>query len=314
METTKFKNPLVLQRADPWVYKHTDGYYYFTASVPQFDRIELRRARKIEELCLAEPKTVWFKHEKGIMSANIWAPEIHYVDRIWYIYFAAAHTSKTNEGLYDHRIYVLENESPNPLDGQWAEKGQIKTEWETFALDATTFTHNGTRYLVWGQKDPKIKGNSNLYIAKMSNPWKLDGGQVMISKPEYEWETVGFRVNEGPAVIKHGGKIFITYSASATDSNYCMGMLSADVSSDLLNKSSWKKSNAPIFASCDKTSVYGPGHNCFTTDESERDIMIYHARGFKEISGDPLYDPNRDTYAKYLEWDEEGNPVLGKAE
>ena len=43
-------NPVVEQRADPWVYKHTDGYYYFTASVPEFDRIEVRRSRHIQEL------------------------------------------------------------------------------------------------------------------------------------------------------------------------------------------------------------------------------------------------------------------------
>ncbi|MCY7185891.1 hypothetical protein MK534_09240, partial [Streptococcus gallolyticus subsp. gallolyticus] len=29
-----YHNPIVLERADPWVYKHTDGYYYFTGSVP----------------------------------------------------------------------------------------------------------------------------------------------------------------------------------------------------------------------------------------------------------------------------------------
>ena len=31
--------PLIEQRADPCIYRHTDGYYYFTASVPQYDRI-----------------------------------------------------------------------------------------------------------------------------------------------------------------------------------------------------------------------------------------------------------------------------------
>ena len=42
--------PIVLQRADPWCYMHTDGYYYFTGSVPEYDRIELRRAKSIKEL------------------------------------------------------------------------------------------------------------------------------------------------------------------------------------------------------------------------------------------------------------------------
>jgi GH43 family beta-xylosidase len=28
-----YNNPIVIQRADPLYIKHTDGYYYFTASV-----------------------------------------------------------------------------------------------------------------------------------------------------------------------------------------------------------------------------------------------------------------------------------------
>ena len=28
---------IVPNRADPWIYKHNDGQYYFTASVPEYD-------------------------------------------------------------------------------------------------------------------------------------------------------------------------------------------------------------------------------------------------------------------------------------
>ncbi|WP_279484929.1 hypothetical protein [Actinomadura sp. GC306] len=31
------------------------------------------------------------------------------------------------------------------------ELGRLVTPWDTFSMDATTFTHNGTRYLVWAQ-------------------------------------------------------------------------------------------------------------------------------------------------------------------
>ena len=51
--------------------------------------------------------------------------------------------------------------------------GRIKTKWEYFALDATTFEHKGIRYYVWAQKDPEIEGNTNLYIAKLLNPWTV---------------------------------------------------------------------------------------------------------------------------------------------
>ncbi|XEC93567.1 family 43 glycosylhydrolase [Paenibacillus tarimensis] len=303
-----YVNPVILQRADPWVYLHTDGYYYFTASVPEYDRIEVRRSRTIQGLGEAETAVVWLKHETGTMSANIWAPEIHYVDGKWYIYFAAAR----DDSRFEHRMYVIECDSPNPLEGQWIEKGQLKTNWESFSLDATSFQHNGVQYLVWAQKDPAIPGNTNLYIAPMSNPWTIRGRQVMITKPEYDWEVIGFLVNEGPAVIKRNGRIFISYSASATDHNYCMGLISASEESDLLDPSSWTKSPVPVFAANEETRQYGPGHNSFTVaEDGVTDVLIYHARNYKDIKGDPLFDPNRHTRAQAFEWNEDGTPNFG---
>lgn len=305
-------NPLIEQRADPWIYKHTDGYYYFTASVPEYDRIELRRSETIQGLAEAPAVTIWRKHESGRMSANIWAPELHYIDGKWYVYFAAAHTSDTKDGLFDHRMFVLENASANPLEGAWEEKGQIKTKWESFSLDATTFEHNGIRYYVWAQKDPDIPGNSNLYISEMENPWTLKGEQVCLTIPEYEWEKIGFLVNEGAAVLKKNGRIFMTYSASSTDEHYCMGMLTADENSNLLDPASWRKSPEPVFATSEANSQYGPGHNSFTVSEDGTlDLLVYHARSYKEIEGDPLYDPNRHTRVQPIMWNEDGTPNFG---
>jgi GH43 family beta-xylosidase len=301
------KNPIVEQRADPWVYKHRDGYYYFTGSVPQYDRIEIRRAKTIQELGAAQPVDVWKKCETGIMSANIWAPEIHFIGGKWYIYYAAARA----DAIFDHRMYVIENESANPLEGEWLEKGQIKTDWESFSLDATTFEHNGVLYLVWAQKDPEITGNSNLYIAEMENPWTIKSPQVMITTPEFEWEKIGFLVNEGAAVLKRNGKIFITFSGSATDNNYCMGLLTADENADLLNPQSWAKTEKPVFQTSVENAQYGPGHNCFTTSPEGEDVLVYHARNYREIEGDPLWDPNRHARAQVFSWNPDGTPNFG---
>ncbi|MBD3921247.1 family 43 glycosylhydrolase [Paenibacillus sp. PR3] len=308
----EYQNPVLLQRADPWVYKHTDGYYYFTASVPEYDRIEVRRSQTIQGLAQGEVSVAWRKYETGPMSANIWAPEIHFIDGKWYIYFAAARTTETQDGLFDHRMFVLENASANPLEGEWVEKGQVITEWESFALDATSFNHKGTQYLVWAQKDPSIKGNSNLYIAPLANPWTLGAKQVMITTPEYEWEKIGFLVNEGAAVLKRNGKIFISFSGSATDYNYCMGLLWADENADLMDPASWNKLPEPVFQTNEANSQYGPGHNSFTVSEDgKHDVLVYHARNYKEIVGDPLYDPNRHARAQVLTWNEDGMPVFG---
>ena len=83
----KFNEPWILQRADPFVCKK-DGWYYFTASVPAYDSIVLRRAKKLADLPQAEEVIIWKKHESGPMSKHIWAPELHYLEGKWYIYFA----------------------------------------------------------------------------------------------------------------------------------------------------------------------------------------------------------------------------------
>lgn len=307
-----YQNPLVLQRADPWVIRH-NGMYYFTGSYPAYDRICLRAARHLNDLQAAPEKEIWHKHESGPMSKYIWAPELHYIDGKWYIYFAAAQQSFSPDQLPTHRIYVLENDSEDPMTGTWVEKGQIHTQWDTFSLDATTEVINGVQYLVWAQKDPNIEGNSNLYIATMENPWTLSSKPVMLSKPEYDWECVDFKVNEGPAILIHGGHVFITYSASGTGVPYAVGLLSTHLGANLLDPASWTKSEKPVFATCVANHQYGPGHNCFTVSEDGKTtLMIYHCRDYTHIVGDPLADPNRHACVTEVHWKDDGMPDFGQ--
>ncbi len=303
-----YTNPLVNQRADPHIFRHTDGYYYFTATVPEYDRIVLRRATTIQGLSTAPETVIWTKHATGDMGAHIWAPEIHFIDGKWYVYFAAGRA----DDVWKIRMYALESSAANPLTGGWTEKGRIATPMDSFALDATTFVVNGVRYLSWAQKDPAIDTNSNVYLARMANPWTITGTPVRLTVPTYGWETAGHKVNEGPAVIQRGGKVFMSYSASATDSNYCLGLLTASAGGNLLDPAAWKKSPVPVFTSNAATGQYGPGHNSFTTSEDGRsDVLVYHDRNYKNITGDPLNDPNRRTRVQKLYWNADGTPDFG---
>jgi GH43 family beta-xylosidase len=302
----QYTNPLVNQRADAQIYKHTDGYYYFTATVPEYDRLVLRRSTTLQGLSTAPETVIWRKHSSGIMGAHIWAPEIHFIDGKWYIYFAAG----ASNDVWAIRMYVLEGTGANPLTATWTEKGRISTPWNTFSLDASTFVANGSRYLTWAQSEPNAA--SSLYIAKMSNPWTLTGPTTRISTPTYDWERRGIPVNEGPTVIQRNGRIFMTYSASATDANYCLGLLTASATSDLISASAWTKTASPVFASNAATGQYGPGHNSFTTSEDGRsDIFVYHDRSYQDINGDPLNDPNRRTRLQKLYWNADGTPNFG---
>lgn len=310
MNESGFPNPFITQRADPFILRH-DGDYYFIASVPEYDRLEIRRASTLMGLRDAPGKTVWRKHSHGAMSALIWAPELHHVDGKWYIYFAAAHEPDIIDGLFQHRMFVLECTDSDPLTGHWLERGQMVTPLDSFSLDATTFAHQGRQWYLWAQKDPAIAGNSNLYLAPMKSPWQIDGTPLCLSQPEFDWECRGFSVNEGPAVIRHGQRLLVTYSASATDENYCMGLLWIDVDDDPLDKANWHKSATPVFTTCREHHQFGPGHNSFTTDEQGRDVLVYHCRNYTEIEGDPLWDPNRHTRLKYLQWDADSMPLFG---
>jgi GH43 family beta-xylosidase len=170
-----FQTPLIYDHADPWVYLRTDGMYYFTATVPEYDRLIIRGSDTIEGLSTADEKVIWEKYETGIMGSHIWAPELHYLDGKWYIYFAA------------------------------------------------------------------------------------------------------------------GG------------------------AEDVLKAASWEKSAVPVFKSSDEHGVYGPGHNSFTTTKDGKyDLLVYHARSYKEIDGNPLRDPNRHMRVQILTCDEDGYPVFGE--
>ncbi|HEY5553246.1 MAG TPA: glycoside hydrolase family 43 protein [Opitutaceae bacterium] len=304
----EYPNPLIHQRADPHIVRHTDGYYYYMGTVPEYDRLELRRATTIAGLATADEKVIWRKHSTGPMGAHIWAPEIYHIDGKWYVYFAAGEAEK----IWNIRIYVLENTSANPLEGEWVERGRIDTGWESFALDASTFEHRGRRYLLWAQKDPEVRGNTNLYIAEMGTPTSIKKPAVMLSKPEFPWEQLRYWVNEGPVILRKHGRLFLTYSAAGTGPEYCVGMLTASEDADLLDPGSWIKSPEPVFKTSEENGIFGPGHHCFTVAEDDvTDLIVYHARSYKEIVGDPLRDPNRHTRVQAVKWRDDDTPDFG---
>ena len=301
-------NPIVQQRADPFLYRDTSsGCYHFTATVPDFSALEIRSACRLQDLQQAEPVLVWQKKASGPMSANIWAPELHRIDQRWYLYFAAG----DRERPFHIRMYVLSNDHADPKQGQWREEGQLQTHIDSFALDATTFEHNGQRYLVWAQQDAAATYNSALWLAKMSSPTQIVPPVIKLTEPELDWEVQGYKVNEGPAVLIRHGRVLLTYSASATDHRYAMGMLWADANADLLDSASWHKGASPVFATNAELKRFGPGHNSFVlAEDGKTDLMLYHSRDYQQLQGSALTDPNRHARIRPLGWDAAGWPLF----
>lgn len=300
----------IKHNADPFATK-INGKYYFIATAPKYDYIALRESDTLLNLSQAEEKIIWKKHDEGEMSGYIWAPELHYIDGAFYIYVAASRA----DNIWRVRPYVLKCEG-DPMIDEWEELGMMQPaegdgfSFNSFSLDMTVFENKGKWYTVWAEKIGVWKGISNLCIAELETPFKLKTKQVILSTPTYDWERVDEWVEEGPAVLKHNGKIHLTYSASATGACYCMGMLTVDENAELLDPNNWDKERYPVLKTDAKLEVYGPGHNSFVKDEEGNDICVYHARDFEKIEGNPLDDINRHALLLKVVYDENHKPVF----
>lgn len=307
-----FTNPLLEHGPDPWVIE-ADGWYYYMNSTGE--NLTIWKTRDMTDLRHARKTVVWTPPAGTRASKELWAPELHRFDGKWYLYFAA--DGGRNEG---HRIYVLENLAEDPTTGTWLLKGKVGDATDKWAIDATAFRNDGPGgdhrlYLLWSGWEGDVDGQQNIYIARLKDPWTVDGPRMMVSHPQYPWEMVGdlpgrhVNVNEGPEVLAHDGKVFLIYSASGcwTD-RYELGEVEASASANLMDAGSWTKLDHPIFAEDPTRRVFGPGHNgFFKSPDGTQDWIIYHANPEAHEGCGDLRSPRIQPFT----WNGDGSPKFG---
>lgn len=291
------RNPIHNGGGDPWVVAWEGSYYYCystgngvsIAKMPSLHQLQLRGM------------TVYTAPAGTAYSKEYWAPELHYIRGEWYIYVAADDGNNEN-----HRMYVLKGTSENPR-APYEMVGQITDPSDKWAIDGTVMELNGELYFLWSGWEGDKDGKQNIYIAHMSDPCTIDSERVMISTPEYNWETVEWPdVNEGPTVLQHDGRTFVVYSASGSWTDYyCLGMLTL-VGDDPMNPDHWEKEAQPVF-SRNEGVCYGPGHSSFSTAVDGSVWMIYHGN---LVSGSGWN--GRSVWISPVTFDETGKPVFGK--
>jgi GH43 family beta-xylosidase len=301
-----FQNPLLQNGADPWIYKHTNGMYYFM--VTRGNRLDLWTSPTITGIAAATPQTIWTPPAQGPNCKHIWAPEIHHIRGKWYIYYTANDGKTGKEGGETRRVFVLENDSTDPTAGAWIDRGHLRTTYA--GLDGTVLQLRDELYFIYSGYGYFPEYGSALYIRRMTDPWTLEEGEdVLISAPTEAWEKQGgLAVNEGPVFLRNNGRLFLIFSASATWSDdYSLGMLSASEGADLLRPESWRKSAGPIFAKSEVNQVFGPGHNSFTkSPDGTEEWIVYHAI---DVSGGG--SSRRSTRAQKFGWHADGSPDFG---
>lgn len=298
--TNPFTNPIAQHGQDPWVVAHQGAFYYCYSGG---GAIHVRVAKRLEQIGRGRAVVVWRAPEAGAYAKEIWAPELHRIGDRWYIYFAADNGENRN-----HRMFVLRSEGDDPL-GPFTFVGKVADKHDRWAIDGTVYQHgNGRLYFIWSGWPGETNGVQNLYIAPMSDPVTIAGEGVMISTPTHDWERIGDpKVNEGPQVLEHDGKVHIIYSASGSwTDDYCLGRLTL-VGDDPLDPASWAKHPEPVFRKTDQ--VFGPGHASFVHLDhatGPADWIVYHSARQSGAGWD------RVVRLQPFTWDEQGDPRFGQ--
>lgn len=289
--------------ADPNIVHHNGWYYYIGTGG---NGVKMRRAQTLDGLKSAPLKMI-FSGANGGPCCDYWAPELHRINNVWYIYY----TANEGAGITQQRMFVIENTSDNPMEGTWVNRGRLYDAANDFwAIDGTVLQLNGNLYYIYSGVARPEDGDKpqRIYITRMANPWTISGHRVHLTSPWFAFETDGL-VNEGPAVLHRNGKVFMTYSGSGCwGPNYALGMLWMDEWEDPMNEGSWEKLDHAVFSKDPSRDVYGPGHHSFFMSPDGSEVwMTYHATP-KPAGG---CDGDRLAHAKKLEFDANGFPIFG---
>jgi GH43 family beta-xylosidase len=302
-----FTNPIA-SGADPWVIKQGADYVFCATGG---GGISVSRSGRLTQP--GTPVRVWSPPATGWNRTNIWAPELHYLDGKWYIYYAAG---EAGPPFIHQRAGVLESVSGDP-QGEYLDKGMLYTGDDIsnpagtnkWAIDLTVFRLNSQLYAVWSGWEENAATDrtpQHLYIARMSNPWTISSNRVKLSSPEETWERgTELDLNEGPQVLKKGEKIFVIYSTRESWLKYYrLGQLTLnDTLQNPMNAASWTKTG-PVFTGTE--TVHGVGHASFTTSpDGTEDWIVYHAKK------DSTPGWNRDVRTQPFTWTADGFPDFG---
>ncbi|MBI9017268.1 MAG: family 43 glycosylhydrolase [Phycisphaerae bacterium] len=304
-----FVNP-VYEGADPFIYKHSDGLYYFCQS--EGDKgIAVWKSDKLTDKGVK--KVVWHAPKTGWNTSDVWAPEIHFINGKWYIYYAADDGNNIN-----HLSGVLQS-TTNVPQGDYIDKGILYTgddidtkDDNRWAIDATPLEMNGKLYLIWsGWKD--MHDRQSLYIAEMKNPWTIKTNRVKLAdNDDYTWEKISDNpdqkgLHEGPQILKNNGKVYVIYSCSGSwETTYKLAQLSIDDNADPMNSKNWVKKATPVFTGT--KTVHGVGHASFTTSpDGKENWIVYHSK----ISTRPGWE--RNVRMQKFGFNADGSPDFGQA-
>lgn len=245
-----YQNPL-MEGGDPFVLTYGGKYYlYATNAVDGF------RVFVSDDMARWEYKGYCLK--KGDVKGDkwFWAPEIIEKNGKFYMVYVAD----------EHLGIAIASDPLGPFT-------QAEKKWlsEKQAIDGHFFVDDdGTVYLYY----VRFCNGNRIYMSKMNEDLSGfdEANERFILSADAEWELKDCEVAEGPFVLKHKGKYYLTYSANHTRSeDYAIGYAVSDSPYGPFVK----YEGNPILHKTQ--AVNGTGHHSFTRSvNGEELICIYH--------------------------------------
>lgn len=240
---------------DPFIMLHNDVYYAYGTQaedgIAVYTSDDLKNWMKSENLAL---------HSKDSWGGRwFWAPEVYYIPekKKFFMYYSA-----------NEHICVATSDSPLGPFKQQEKKPMLEGEK---SIDNSLFIDDdGTPYLYFD----RFNDGLNIWVAELKDDLQTIKPETM--KPcihvSQKWEEVWPRVNEGPFVIKHRNRYYMTYSANSYESPfYGIGYAIADNP-----MGPWTKHEGnPILQK--PNGLVGVGHSAFFRDKDGKLRVSFHA-------------------------------------
>lgn len=206
-------------------------------------------------------KPAWVRSDAGL-----WAPDIHYFNGQYYLYYTASDTVAGGSA-----IGVATSPSPT---GPWTDAGAPVVEPNgQWTFDPSVIEANGQRYIFYGSYFGGVRARTLSADGLHSDP----ASQTQITIPNRY---------EGTFIFKHDGYFYLFASAT----NCCNGPLtgysvfvgrSANVLGPYVDQEGVSLLDARVggtpVISMNGNRWVGPGHNAVFTDFDGQDWFLYHA-------------------------------------
>lgn len=274
----------IINIGDPFVLRENSTYYMYATH--SSEGISVWQGSSPETL---GGKKLCYTKEKSFGDGCFWAPEVvKRKDGMYIMYFTAR----------DRRDGVLRTGaaiSDRP-DGMFedAYAGRPMFDVGCATIDATCLIDGGNAYLYYVKDCSRnVVGGINtsqIYAVRLTEDLLgITGEHVLAATPSQKWETQSLPApcmgeapkadgtkkylwNEAPAVLKHCGKYYLTYSANCFDSRYySVGCAVSDSPTGPFEK----YADNPIMEYIEG-EMSGPGHNSFFTDGEGNLMCAFH--------------------------------------